>query len=176
MMRPRSIGPAAELGRGVPVLLGAGLLLLCLTVVASDQFEGLAIVRDDGSLLIGGRVVVLHGIYLAPTERQCRDWMRPVRCAPRGVLALDFKVRGFITCDPVGEDADGRVHARCWVDRTGLDPGEDLGAYLIQRGWALALPNAPFEYHAMERIAHARGVGVWGYQVDSITRPRWSRD
>jgi hypothetical protein len=165
------MGLATEPGRGFTWLLAGGLLLLCLGVAASDEFEGLAIVRDDGSLRIGARVVVLHGIYLAPTERQCRDWLRPVRCAPRGVLALDFKVRGFITCDPVGEDSEGRIHARCWVDRTGLDPGEDLGAYLIQQGWALALPNAPFEYHAMERIAHARGLGVWGWQADSIIDP-----
>lgn len=139
---------------------------------ANDSFEGLAIVRDDGSLLIKNRVVVLYGIYLPPANRQCRDWIRPVRCDEPGVLALDFKVRGFITCYPQDEDSQGRIHAICYVDRTGLDPGEDLGAYLIQRGWALALPNAPFEYHAMERIALVRGLGVWGYYVDPVTYPR----
>lgn len=154
------------------MLLGVALFLPA-AAPAGDTFEGLAMVRDDGSLLIHDRVVVLHGIYLAPTDRQCRGWINPVRCASRAVLALDFKVRGFITCDPVGEDAEGRIHARCWVGRTGLRPGEDLGAYLIEQGWALALPNAPFEYQAMERIARARGLGVWGWQADSITDPRW---
>lgn len=167
---------AARRGRAALGLAALVIILFALGATAGDEFEGLAIVRNDGTLLIGNRVVVLHGIYLAPTGRQCRDWLRPVRCAERGVLALDFKVRGFITCDPVGEDAEGRVHARCWVDRTGLDPGEDLGAYLIQHGWALALPNAPFEYHALERIAHSRGVGIWGYQADSISRPGWRRE
>jgi len=148
-------------------------LLLPLPAAAADSFEGHAIVRDDGSLLIKNRVVVLYGIYLPPTDRQCRDWIRPVRCDSRGVLALDFKVRGFITCFPRGEDSEGRVHAICYVDRTGLDSGEDLGAYLIQKGWALALPNAPFEYQAMERIAQTRGLGVWGYFADSFTDPTW---
>ncbi len=161
-------------GIGLAGLLAALLLLLpLLPARASDSFEGLAIVRDDGSLLLKNRVVVLFGIYLPPTDRQCRDWIRPVRCDARGVLALDFKVKGFITCFPRGEDAEGRVHAICYVDRTGLSPGEDLGAYLIQRGWALALPNAPFEYHAMERIAQARGLGVWGYFADSFTNRSW---
>jgi endonuclease YncB( thermonuclease family) len=154
---------------------GLSAVLLALASAPSlagrDSFEGLAIVRDDGSLLIKNRVVVLYGIYLPPTDNQCRDWSTPVRCNPRGVLALDFKVKGFITCFPRGEDSEGRVHAICYVDRTSFDPGEDLGAYLIQRGWALALPNAPFEYHAMERIALARGLGVWGFYADSFSNP-----
>ena len=45
-----------------------------------------------------------------------------------------------------------------------------LGAYLIGEGLALALPNAPFAYHAEEKIARANGRGVWGFQVDSIRR------
>jgi hypothetical protein len=139
--------------------------------LADDAVVGRALVREDGSLLIGNRVFVLYGIYLPPTERQCRAWERPVRCDSRGVLALDFKVHGFVTCYPKAEDDAGRVHAVCYIGRTGLSRGEDLGAYLIRQGWALALPDAPFEYQAMERIAQARGMGVWGFPVDSITGP-----
>jgi hypothetical protein len=64
---------------------------------------------------------------------------------------------------------DGSLSAICYVDRTSFDPGEDLAAYLIQRGWALALPNAPFEYHALEKIASTRELGVWGFPVDSFS-------
>ena len=141
------------------------------SAAAADTIVGHAIVRDDGTLLIKNRVVALFGIYLAPTERHCREWIRPVRCADRGVLALDFKVRGFVTCLPRAEDDARTIYATCYLGRTGLDPGEDLGAYLIQQGWALARPNAPFEYQAMERIAESRGRGVWGNSVDSFSRP-----
>lgn len=137
--------------------------------VAADLIEGHAFVRSDGSLWIKNRVVVLFGVYLPPTDRQCRSWVNPVRCDGRSVLALDDKARGFISCLSQGEDAEGRVHAICYVGRTVFSPGEDLGAYLVQWGWALALPNAPFEYRALERIAQTRGLGVWGYFVDSIT-------
>ena len=34
-----------------------------------------------------------------------------------------------------------------------------------------ALPDAPFEYQALERIARQQGVGVWGYPADVIRRP-----
>lgn len=155
-----------------PLLGCLGLALLGMAGEATArEFEGHAIVRDDGSLLIKNRVVHLYGIYLPATNRQCRDWISPVRCDERGVLALDFFVKGFIRCVERADNADGSIQARCWRDRSSFDPGTDLAAYLIERGWALALPNAPFEYHAMERIARSRGLGVWGWPVDSVTSP-----
>ena len=51
-----------------------------------------------------------------------------------------------------------------------LDPGEDLSAYLLEQGWAVALPDAPFEYQTLEKIARSRGFGVWGTPVDNIQR------
>jgi hypothetical protein len=143
-----------------------------LAPAADFDFQGLAIVRDDGSLLIRNRVVHLFGIHLPQTNRQCRSWISPVRCAERGVLALDFITEGFIRCIERRRNADGSVQATCWKDRTSFDEGLDLAAYLIERGWALALPDAPFEYHALERIARAREMGVWGWPVDSITEPQ----
>jgi endonuclease YncB( thermonuclease family) len=146
-------------------------LLLALTVAAAAsarELVGHAIVQSDGTLLIKGKVVHLDGIYLPSTDRQCRDWIRPVRCDSRAVLALDFKVKGFIHCFPQSKNADGTLNAVCYVNRSSFDRGEDLAAYLIERGWALALPTAPFAYHASEKIALSRKLGVWGYQADSI--------
>jgi hypothetical protein len=154
---------------------GLGVLLVSLLLAgnaSAREFEGHAIVRSDGSLLIKNRVVHLFGIYMPSTNRQCRAWITPVRCDERGVLALDFFVKGFITCFERVQRADGSVDATCYRDRSSFDPGTDLAAYLIERGWALARPEAPFEYHAMERIARSQEVGVWGWQVDSVTIPR----
>lgn len=146
--------------------------LLGATLTAeAREISGLASVQDDGSLQIKGQTIELYGIYLPPTERQCRAWTRPTRCASRAVLALDLRVRGFVTCATMGESAVGRLQAVCHVDRTRFDPGEDLAAHLIQQGWALAVPGAPFEYQALERIARARQLGVWGMQVDWIGPP-----
>ena len=92
------------------------------------------------------------------------------------MLALDFKVKGFIHCYTRSENEDGSLNAVCYVDRNSFDRGEDLAAYLLERGWAIALPRAPFEYHAIEKIAHSREVGVWGYQADSIGRRIYRRD
>jgi endonuclease YncB( thermonuclease family) len=134
------------------------------------ELVGHAIVQGDASLLIKGQIVHLYGIYIPPTNRQCRAWINPIRCDSRATLDLDFKVSGFITCFPVSDNDDGSLNATCYQDRTGFHQGEDLAAYLIERGWALALPDAPFEYQALEKIARTQGVGVWGYPIDSIDR------
>lgn len=122
-----------------------------------------ASVREDGSLLVRGRTVRLAGIYIPPTERICRTFISPVRCGPRAVLQLDFRIGSrFVHCERQGRNTDGSISATCRVN------GEDLGAWLISQGWALATPDAPFEYHALERIARSRQIGVWGFAVDAV--------
>jgi endonuclease YncB( thermonuclease family) len=164
-------GRSALSGAAVAVALFT--LLIGATALAAGPREivGLAIVQNDGSLLIKGQSIELYGIYLPETSRQCTARERPVRCAPRSTLALDFRVRGFVTCQPRGISDDGRIQAVCYVDRTGLSEGKDLAAYMLENGWALALPGAPFEYHAIERIAHAQRRGVWGTLVDEWRLP-----
>ena len=92
--------------------------------------------------------------------------MRPVRCASRAVLALEFKIQGFVYCVESSRNADGSLNARCFVNRGHFDEGEDLGAYLIEQGWAVATPDAPFEYRTLERIARHHDRGIWGRSVD----------
>jgi len=132
------------------------------------ELHSYARVLDDGSLEIRGHIVRLHGIHIPETERQCRGWSSPVRCADRGVLQLDFKIQGFVHCYTVGVFADGSLDGVCYVGRSSQKEGEDLAAWMVRNGWAMALPDAPFEYVALERIARQRGLGVWGIPVDSV--------
>lgn len=62
------------------------------------------------------------------------------------------------------------MRAVCRVRSAGsaLAAPVDLAAWMLEHGWAVALPAAPPEYRALERIARARGRGVWGYQVDEV--------
>ena len=173
----RMIGRSAHCRPGrLSLALIAGVVALVSGLPVAAQPESIrsyARVRDDGSLQVGQYDVRLHGIYIPPTERICRSWISPVRCAERAVLALDFKISGFVHCIPVSRLGDGTLDAVCYVGRTAFDEGEDLSAYLLRNGWALALPGAPFEYHALEKIARHRGIGVWGIPADRIlVRPR----
>ena len=149
-------------------LLILSLALACGTAL-SRELNSYALVQDDASLLIEGKRVRLYGIYVPDTGRHCRSNIRPVQCGSRAVLALEFRIQGFVKCRPQTRNADNSLNAICYVDHGPFDEGEDLAAYLLERGWALALPNAPFEYHAMERIARHNHRGVWGLTVDGVT-------
>ena len=141
-----------------------GLVLLVTTSAASaSDISGHAFVQDNGSLRIGQRTVHLFGIYIPATTRACRTFERPIKCAPRAALALDFKIRGFVHCNQRATNPDRSVTAVCWTGRTRLSEGEDLGAYLLRKGWAAALPEGPYEYQVLEKIARTRRLGIWGF-------------
>ncbi|HJV82041.1 thermonuclease family protein [Noviherbaspirillum sp.] len=134
---------------------------------AAPEISSFAFVQDDGSLVIDGHMIRLYGIYIPPTERTCYTFIRPTPCGTRAALALDFKISGdFVHCTERAVNADGSITASCTTGE------EDLSEWMLQRGWALALPDAPFHYTAMERIARAKGIGVWGIPLDAPARPR----
>ena len=131
--------------------------------LADPEISSFAFVQADGSLKVSGYLIHLHGIYIPPTDETCYTFIRPVPCGTRASLALDFKISGdFVHCLPRATNPDGSITASC---RAGND---DLSAWMLQRGWAVARPDAPFEYAAMERIAQSKGVGIWGLPVDFI--------
>lgn len=136
-----------------------GAFFLAATAGAAD-ISSYAFVEPDGTMRVDGRTIHLYGIHIPETPETCRMNEHPVRCSSRAALALEFKISGFVHCEPIERYDDGTIAARCRAD------GEDLSAYLLRRGWALALPDAPFEYVALERIARQRNVGVWGIPVD----------
>jgi endonuclease YncB( thermonuclease family) len=151
-------------------------LLVALTAPANSStpdadLVGSAIVRDDASLQIEAKIVRLHGIFIPSDGMRCQTRLRPVRCASRAALALESKIQGMVHCHAVSRNADGSLSATCFVGRSLASPGDNLSAYLLTNGLALAAPDAPFEYVTLERIAEAHGRGMWGFQVDEI-RPR----
>lgn len=151
---------------------GIGLLLALSArspaAAQAPDIVGAAVAQGDGSLRVGTRTIWLYGIYIPPTRKTCLTVLRPARCGGRAAVALEFKIQGFVHCYKRGVYADGSISAVCFVGRTFYSPGEDLAAYLLTKGWALALPGAPFQYVALERIAESREVGLWGFPVDAI--------
>ncbi len=126
---------------------------------AADLFS-YTMVQDDGTLKIKGKVVHLYGVYVPDTGRTCRTNVRPVRCTSRAAHALEFKIgSSFVRCERKATNPDRSLVAQCYLKEL------DLSAYLLERGWAVAAPDAPFEYLAMERIARSRGFGVWGFSL-----------
>lgn len=156
------------------ITIACSTLLLCLAVTllpvqaAAREISSSATVNADGTLRISGKTVHLFGIHIPDSGHTCSTNKRPTVCGSRAVLALDFKIDGFVRCDIITHNADRSLVGWCRVNSGSFSEGEDLSAYLLQRGWAVALPDAPFEYQTMEKIARTQQLGVWGLPVDNI--------
>ena len=137
---------------------------------------GAAAVLADGSLRVNSSWVRLYGIYIPPSGQRCATFISPARCGSRAALALDNRIQGFVFCHSVHGNRDGSVSAVCFNRSTFYAAGEDLALYLVSRGLALALPGAPFEYVAFQRVAQTRQLGIWGFSVDAISPGRRSWD
>jgi len=126
----------------------------------SASIDGYAFVNDDGTLRMRGRTIRLYGIHVPKTGVTCKSGFRPPLCGTRAAVALTFKLNaGWPHCEPVERHSDRSITARCHVDET------DLSAYLLESGWAVAMPDAPIEYQALEKIARSRRIGVWGIAI-----------
>jgi len=146
----------------VRVLFVAIVAILFQVEAIAVELVGFAFVQEDGSLRIQSQNIHLFGIYIPPTDQTCRMFERPIVCGPRAMLALDFKIgQDFVHCRSTATYPDGSIRAIC------SGGGEDdLSGWMLKNGWALALPDAPFEYTALEKIARARGIGIWGIPVE----------
>ncbi len=161
--------PLSGLSRSLLGLLVALGLVAFASEPEAATLKGFARVRDDGTLAIQGHIIRLKGIYIPTGDRDCRTAIRPVRCANESVLVLDDLIEGFVHCQAnIRLWRDG-TRAYCSVEGDSiLDPRQDLGALLIERGFALATDDAPFRYRALERLARAQQRGLWNPGIVNI--------
>lgn len=144
------------------VLIIFSLAWLPLPLQAKEMVS-YARVMDDGSIKMKGYTIWLYGIHIPATDRTCRTFEIPVHCGPRATLALEFKISPFfVSCEEMEVNDDGSITALCTVR------GEDLSAWMLKEGWAVALPDAPFAYQTLEKIARTQGRGIWGTFIDRV--------
>ncbi|MFO1127525.1 MAG: hypothetical protein U1E66_03690 [Rhodospirillales bacterium] len=155
------------------LLLVSALLTLVAPAATAADLESYAVVREDGSLIVRSRVIYLYGIFIPDDSQFCSGTFRPATCGTRAAVALDQKIQKFVRCRPIQRFDDGTLSAQCWTNYSKFSAGEDLAAWLLRQGLAVATPDAPYEYHAFERIAMANGRGVWGFQVDGFPQRRF---
>jgi endonuclease YncB( thermonuclease family) len=153
------------------IMLKISATLLCFVILSNtpafaEEITSYAFINNDGTLRVSKKTIHLYGIHIPKTGQNCRTNQQPSVCGSRAALALEFKVKRFVRCEIIDENPNGSLTGWCRVNYSHFNEGEDLSAYLLERGWAVALPDAPVEYHALERIAQSRGIGVWGIPVD----------
>ncbi|KQO94262.1 thermonuclease family protein [Methylorubrum extorquens] len=115
--------------------------------------SGPATVIDGATLDLGGRRLRLYGMDAPDLDQTCSDGHeRDYSCGRAAAAALTARIGGeSVTCELSG--ADGT--ALCRRD------GEDLAAWMVANGYAIADRSAPAAYEAQDRRAWGRRVGLW---------------
>ena len=141
--------------RGTAFTILLALATAFMPTAARADIVGPASVIDGDTIEIHGQTIRLHGIDAPESDQTCvaeSQW----RCGQRAAFALDRKIGGReVTCAERDRNQDGLVVAVC---RAG---GEDLNAWLVYEGWALAYRKSSTEYVSEEQAARASRRGVW---------------
>lgn len=142
----------------------AGLLCLAALLVvpapvasAPETISGVASVIDGDTIEIHGMRIRLHGIDAPESAQLCvnavgKSW----RCGQQAALSLADRIgRARISCRRTDTDHYGRMIGVCMKGR------ENLNAWLVSAGWALAFRRYSEDYVAQEEQAKARRAGIW---------------
>ena len=108
----------------------------------------------------GASASAFFGIDAPESGQTCLDAKgQRYRCGQKAALVLDARIgEGVVTCERKDTDRYGRTVAVCRVY------GEDLGAWMVGLGWALAYRAYSTRYVPAEELARSRGLGLWAGQ------------
>jgi endonuclease YncB( thermonuclease family) len=134
--------PAARYGAAIPD--------------APDRIIGQASVIDADTIEIRGQSIRLFGIDALEDDQKCLAGGKRQRCAQRAANALANRIgRRNVVCDKRDRDRYERIIGVCYVD------GENLNAWLVAEGWALAYRRYSLLYVEDEERARRAQKGVW---------------
>lgn len=137
--------------------LTLALILCAAPALAAEPITGRPSVTDGDTLVIRDTKIRLHGIDAPESDQVCGDRSgKEYRCGQAAALALSDRIgQGNVTCEPRDTDRYGRTVAVC---RKGA---EDLNAWLVSQGHAIAYRRYSTDYAAAEDAAKTAGRGIW---------------
>lgn len=159
---------AGYLALDLPTNPLGGLSAIIQQVVADDSkaIVGRASVIDGDTLEIHGTRIRLHGIDAPESDQLCSVGRKKSRCGQKSALALADKIGSrTVSCDPRDVDRYNRVVAVCSAG------GEDLNAWMVASGWAIAYRYYSTDYIQQEEKASASKLGIW--QGDFVPPWEW---
>lgn len=145
--------------------LGAVLALAALAALATalerhspkTSVAGAARAIDGDSLRVAGREIRLAGLDAPELRQTCRRDGQAYACGEAARAELRRMIAGgAVACAVQGRDKYGRDLARCSVQ------GEDIGASLVRRGFAVAYGD----YAEEEEQARRARLGLWAGTFD----------
>ena len=124
-------------------------------------------VIDADTVDIDGTRYRLFGIDAPESDQTCRTWGRTWDCGAAATEALKARAEGM-SCSGGSTDRYGRVLGVC------SSGGEDLNAWLVANGWALAYRQYADDYGDEEDEARANRRGI--HRGAFVAPWNWRRD
>ncbi len=144
------------------------LFIVTPSASGADSIVGRASVIDGDTLEIHGTRIRLYGIDAPESGQSCSVRGKRSRCGQLAALALADKIGNrTVACAPKDRDRYNRVVAVC---RSG---GDDLNAWMVAEGWAMAYRQYSADYIRQEVTASASKRGIW--QGDFVAPWDWRR-
>lgn len=146
------------IGKRTPILAGAmvATLLLLQSGRVDADMVGEARIIDGDTVEIGGERIRLHGIDAPESRQTCSVVGEEWRCGESATLALVDETAGQpLTCKGNKRDRYGRLIAVCYAG------SDDLNAWMVREGWAVAYRRYSKDYIDEEAEARAAGNGIW---------------
>lgn len=118
--------------------------------------SGRARVIDGDTIEVSSARIRLFGIDAPESAQRCLAGSRRWPCGEQATRALAGRIDGrTVACEERDRDRYGRVVAVC---RSG---GQDVNAWLVHEGWAMAYRRYSTAYVGEEAAAKAARRGVW---------------
>jgi endonuclease YncB( thermonuclease family) len=123
-----------------------------------EHLRGQAAVIDGDTLTVAGSRVRLFGIDAPEARQSCSRDGRAYACGAIATEVLTGLLAGvpLISCERMAMDQYGRIVARCL-----RGDGLDIGAEMVQRGWAVAFRRYSDDYIGLEERARFERRGIW---------------
>ena len=114
-------------------------------------------VVDGDTIHKGSKKFRLEGIDAPETRQSCLYQGKTWFCGRAATSALEKKIEAAktIKCEGDEKDSYGRVIAICYAD------SQDLNAWMVKNGWALAYIKYSKKYLKEQQYAKKKGLGIW---------------
>jgi endonuclease YncB( thermonuclease family) len=124
---------------------------------SSSDLRGRPRIIDGDTIEIGSTRIRLYGIDAPESKQTCENpASQDYACGEKATTALaDHVGAAAISCEPRDIDRYGRTVAVCFLG------SEDLDAWMVAQGWAVAYRHYSIDYVPQEEAAHAAHLGMW---------------